>query len=259
MRVINSIEEFKLLRKDFNYHSIGFVPTMGNLHKGHQSLLETSIKNNKCTILSIYINPAQFDNKNDLNNYPKTLEQDLQIAEKLNVDYVLIPKDKEVYHDNYAFRVTENTELSQKLDGEHRPGHFTAMMTIVMKLLLITKPTTAYFGEKDYQQYLLVKGMAEAFFLDTNIVVLPTIRDKNGLPLSSRNSRLSSGELTKAALFSKLIASSFSDSEIKKKLVESGFVVDYIEQYRGRRFCAVKLGGVRLIDNQPIKTHQIPN
>ena len=204
MQIIKSLEQMKKIRSELV--KVGLVATMGNLHAGHQSLIEMSVSENVYTILSIYINPTQFNDQKDYANYPKTIESDLILAEKLNVNCVLVPTFEEIYADGYAFRVTENTELSGVLEGKFRAGHFTGMLTVVMKLLLITRPTKSYFGEKDYQQFLLVKAMVAAFFLDTKIIALPTIRNEDGLPLSSRNSRLSPEQLTKAAYFSKLLA-----------------------------------------------------
>jgi pantoate--beta-alanine ligase len=250
MQIIRSLAEFRKIRQNLSSNSIGFVPTMGNLHAGHQSLLEYSVANNDLSILSIYVNPTQFNNKADLKNYPRTIEEDCALAKKLRVDYILIPQYEEIYSDNYAFRISENTELSKILEGKCRSGHFTGMLTIVAKLLLITKPTKAYFGEKDYQQYLLVKEMSESFFLDTQIIALPTKRDNNGLALSSRNNLLSTAQLQQAPLFPRLLSSAkLSEKEISQLLTKEGFIVDYIKTYKNRRFGAVKLGKVRLIDN----------
>lgn len=251
MQVIKSVEQIKKLRAGLG--KVGFVATMGNLHEGHQSLIEKAASENDHTILSIYVNHAQFNDKKDFANYPRTIDADLALAEKLNVSYLLIPSFEEIYADGYAFRVTENTELSSVLEGEFRAGHFTGMLTVVMKLLLITRPTKSYFGEKDYQQFLLVKAMAAAFFLDTEIIALPTIRNKDGLPLSSRNSRLSSEQLKEAAYFSKLLSDqNISCIDAKHKLIEKGFIVEYLEERWGKRLGAVKFHGVRLIDNYPI-------
>ena len=249
MNIITEVKEWQQIRKTLNNKPIGLVPTMGNLHQGHASLIEQSVKNNEITILTIFINPMQFNNKEDLENYPKTLEKDCELAKELGVDYLLLPDRDDIYPDNYNFRVTENSDYSTMLEGEYRPGHFTGMLTIVLKLLLLTNPTRAYFGEKDYQQLQLVKAMAEAFLLETEIIPCPIIRNDSGLPLSSRNNRLTPKELEVASLFSKLLTANLSLTEIKNKLTETGFVVDYIEENNGRRLGAVKLGNIRLIDN----------
>jgi len=161
-----------------------------------------------------------------------------------------MPKTDEIYIDRHAFKVIETTKLSGMLEGEHRPEHFAGMLTVVLKLLILSRPTNLYLGEKDYQQYLLVKGMAEAFFLDIEVVVLPTVRDINGLALSSRNKFLSETQLQKAPLFFQLLSSAnLPDKGITSRLIKEGFAVDYIKTYENRRFGAVTIGGVRLIDN----------
>jgi pantoate--beta-alanine ligase len=249
MQVINKVKEWKNIKQSLSTKSIGFVPTMGNLHQGHASLIEKSVLENDITVLSIFVNPAQFNNKEDLANYPHTLEADITLASKLKVDYLLYFNEQELYPDGYNFRITENSSYSESMEGEFRPGHFTGMLTIVLKLLLLTNANKAYFGEKDYQQLTLVKNMAEAFLLDTEIIACLTIRNQDGLPLSSRNSRLSLENLAKAALFSRLLTSRYSENEVVQKLKDAGFEVDYIEHHETRRYGAVKLNGIRLIDN----------
>jgi pantoate--beta-alanine ligase len=249
MLLIESIDEIKNIRKNLTTKSIGLVPTMGNLHHGHQSLIARSVKDNDITILSIFINPSQFNNQNDLANYPKTLEQDLQLAKAEKVDYVFMPKVEDIYHDEFNFRVSEHSSLSQELEGQFRPGHFTGMLTIVLKLLLLAMPTKSYFGEKDYQQLQLVKSLVKAFFLDTEIIACPTIRRPDGLPLSSRNNRLSENQLKQSAIFSELLASDASDEEVTTQLKKMGFKVDYINSRDNRRLGAIWVENVRLIDN----------
>jgi len=265
-KIFTSIKDWQaFLKKENLTHSLGFVPTMGNLHAGHQSLLERSVQENDHTLLSIFINPTQFDNHSDLENYPRTLEEDIDIARKTNVDFILIPTFSDLYPDNYTYKVQE-THLSHIMEGKSRPNHFDGMLTIVLKLLLIAKPIRAYFGEKDFQQLQLVQGLAKAFFLDTEIIACPTIRDENGFALSSRNSRLSSEQYRQALLFPKLLSGQTQDSlkTIPEILSGCGFQIDYIEEHCGRRFGAVKLGNVRLIDNFCIQnsiqsSNSIPN
>ena len=183
-QIIPSVSQWLDIRKSLSFDgkTIGFVPTMGALHAGHVSLLETSHKANAISVLSIFVNPTQFNDPHDLRNYPRTLEADLELAKQANVDFILLPKDTEMYADQYRFKIEEN-QLSKRFCGAHRPGHFPGMLTIVMKLLQLVRPTRAYFGEKDYQQYLLVKEMAEAFFLETQIVACPTLRADDGLAM----------------------------------------------------------------------------
>lgn len=241
-------ERLKLSFKD----KVGFVPTMGNLHAGHRSLLEQSVAENDHTVLSIYINPTQFNNTSDLQNYPQTIEADLAMAEDASVDFVLLPQYDEIYADKYRYQIAEN-ELSKSMEGAHRPGHFEGMLTIVMKLLNMVRADRAYFGEKDYQQYLLVKGMAEAFFLPTQIIACPIIREENGLALSSRNSRLSTEQQALAPqIYKTLMDAELSNPERFHTLNEQGFDVEYIEEAHQRRFIAAQLGDVRLIDNVPL-------
>jgi len=245
--LVTSITKWRDIRANLNSR-IGFVATMGNLHSGHQILLERSIKENAITVLSIFINPTQFDNENDLVSYPKTFKQDFALAEKLKVNYVLIPKYADLYPDNYKYRVTE-TDFSRCMEGVHRPKHFDGVLTVIMKLLMLVKPNKAYFGEKDFQQLQLVTDMVKAFFLDTKIILCPTIRDKNGLALSSRNGRLTQQQYKIAKRFPELLAMNASLSAITQKLKNQGFSVDYVEEYNGRRLAAVRLGKIRLIDN----------
>lgn len=252
--IIKSVGQWQELCQQnfFDRKQIGFVPTMGNLHQGHQSLLTRSVRENKITILSLFVNPTQFDNKNDLDKYPRTFEQDVKLAREEKVDFIFAPKSADLYPDNYLYRVSE-VQLSQKLCGKFRPGHFDGMLTIVLKLFNLIKPTKAYFGEKDYQQLQLIKGMVEAFFLDIEIIACPTIRTDEGLALSSRNSRLSSDQYQQAQQFPRVLNSQQSCQEIARSLTQLGFEVDYIEEHDGRRYGAVRLGEVRLIDNVKVK------
>ncbi len=252
-KLIQTVKDWQAVRNQLKEHSIGLVPTMGNLHKGHESLALRSKAENQTTVLSIFINPTQFDDPQDFKNYPQTLQQDLKIAENLGVDWIFAPQPEELYPDKYQYQLIE-TYLSQILCGKYRPGHFTGVLTIVLKLFLLIKPTATYFGEKDFQQLQLVKGMIRAFFLDINLVACPTIRDANGLALSSRNQRLSKEEYQLALEFPKLLALPLTNQEIAKQLTQLGLHVDYIEEYQGRRLGAVRLGKVRLIDNFLIST-----
>jgi pantoate--beta-alanine ligase len=231
-----------------NYNSIGFVPTMGALHEGHLSLMKKSKEENEITIVSIYVNPTQFDNNEDLAKYPNKLQNDVNLLEKENVDFLFLPTYEEIYKDNFLYRIDEE-ELSKQLCGKSRIGHFSGVLTVVMKLLNIINPNNSYFGEKDFQQLLLIKGMVEAFFMKTKIIGLPTIREKDGLAMSSRNLRLSEEERKIAPKFYELLKTDLSDDEIIKQLEENGFACDYVETIGNRRFGAVFLRNVRLIDN----------
>jgi len=252
-KIIKTVSEFLIIRESSNYvnDSVGFVPTMGALHAGHMALIKKSKEENGITIVSIFVNPTQFNDKSDLENYPITLTEDLQKLNEADVDFLFLPNYNELYADNYKYSVTEN-ELSKKLCGAFRPGHFDGVLTVVLKLLNIVRANFAYFGEKDYQQYLLIKGMAESFFVNTEIVSVPTVRDKDGLALSSRNVRLSKENRVKATLFPQLLNHSVVPEKIRAMLEEDGFKVDYIEIIEDRIFGAVYLEGVRLIDNVKI-------
>lgn len=253
-KLFTSVQDWQDFLKDqAPNQSLGFVPTMGNLHAGHQNLLERSARENDHTLLSIFINPTQFDNKTDLEQYPQTLEADIAIASKAKVNFILAPTFDSIYPDNYAYKVTE-TQLSLLMEGKSRPGHFDGMLTVVLKLLILAKATRAYFGEKDYQQLQLIQGLAKAFFIDTEIIACPTIRDQNGLALSSRNTRLTPPQYLTALDFPKTLNAQASPKAISQTLSDLGFQVDYIEDYAGRRFGAVNLANVRLIDNFKLQT-----
>lgn len=246
-RLIESVAEWQALRATLQ-GEVGFVPTMGNLHIGHLSLLQRSRQENDISLLSIYVNPAQFNNANDYVHYPRTLDKDLDLAKQAQVDYALAPSYADMYPDDYTYQVSE-VDMSQTLEGVYRPGHFTGMLTIVLKLLLLARARRAYFGEKDYQQLQLVRGLVRAFFLGTDIVACSTVRNETGLPLSSRNNRLTPEQYQLAQYFPAVLHSSLSCEDIKNKLLAHGFEVEYVEEQGGRRFAAVKIGDVRLIDN----------
>ncbi|MCB1647018.1 MAG: pantoate--beta-alanine ligase [Pseudomonadales bacterium] len=255
MRVFESVAEYRAWRKLVGAERIGFVPTMGALHIGHQSLLERSVADNDVTVLSIYVNPTQFDNADDLNKYPDTLAQDLELAESLGVDVVIKPTYEQMYADDFRYLVDE-THFSKELCGAHRDGHFTGVLTIVMKLLNLVKPHSAYFGEKDYQQLKLIRDMVAAFFMDVEIVGCPTVREPSGLAFSSRNLNLNAIGRKLAPSIYREISSDKSDSEVIAALTFEGFAVDYCETRYGRRFVAARVGEgaeeVRLIDNVPV-------
>lgn len=250
MHTLTSLSDWFFVRKNITPSlTIGFVPTMGALHEGHISLVDRSLRENDITVVSIYVNPTQFNDPRDFKTYPNTLESDL--AQLSKVQYVLTPFYKEIYADGYAYKVSESS-VSGLLEGAYRPNHFEGMLTVVLKLLNIVRPTRAYFGEKDYQQLELVRGMVEAFFIPTEIVSGKTIRDAEGLALSSRNARLTPQELLMARKLNQILRSSQPLPEKREMLQEMGFKVDYVEEWKNRRLAAVHLGSVRLIDNVEI-------
>ncbi|MBQ76486.1 MAG: pantoate--beta-alanine ligase [Gammaproteobacteria bacterium] len=252
MRIIKTVREYLNGRDGINKGSTGFVPTMGALHRGHQSLIESSTSDCDATVVSIYVNPTQFNSANDLGNYPDTLDQDINLLESLGVDFLFLPSYDDIYPDRYRYTI-EESEFSRQLCGSHREGHFTGVMTVVMKLLNIVRPTAAYFGEKDFQQFQLIREMVEAFFMDVKIVPCPTVRETDGLALSSRNLNLDAGSRKKAPLIHELMANDVTDGQISEQLGEAGFDVDYVETHSGRRYVAATIGNdnkqVRLIDN----------
>ncbi|MGE3319370.1 MAG: pantoate--beta-alanine ligase [Candidatus Berkiella sp.] len=251
-RVITSLKTWQSLRNTFSHDQIvGFVPTMGNLHRGHESLLQQARTDNAISVLSIFVNPTQFNDPNDLANYPRTFDRDLQIAKSQKVDYVLLPNNDDLYPDDYRYQVNETKE-SLILEGQSRPGHFTGMLTIVLKLLNLVKPHRVYFGEKDFQQLELVKGMARALFLDVEIIACPTIREHSGLAMSSRNGRLSETERHLADCFAKALKEFTNQENFIAQLDKHGIVVDYIETWKNRLLAAVQIGKIRLIDNVKI-------
>lgn len=231
--------------------TLGFVPTMGALHEGHLSLVERSRAENDRTLVSVFVNPTQFDDPADFDAYPRVQERDLALLDAAGVDFVLRPRADEMYADGFRYRVSE-TELSTILEGEHRPGHFAGMLTVVLKLLNIAAAERAYFGEKDWQQLSLVRGMADAFFLPTAIVACPTVRESTGLALSSRNARLDVRDRERAAALHRVLTSAATRNDAIDQLADAGFAVDYVDDHDGRRLAAVRLHGVRLIDNVPL-------
>lgn len=251
--VIHSIEQWRTLTETLKQKGkrLGLVPTMGALHQGHISLVERSRAENDITLVSVFVNPTQFNNADDFNNYPQTFEQDRNLLAGQNVDYILFPKAEEMYADQYNFQLTEKN-MSPLLCGQHRPGHFAGVLTVVLKLLNISHAQRAYFGEKDYQQLLLIRSLAQALFVDTEIIGLPTVREPDGLAMSSRNQRLSEPNRTLAPKIFELLNSQQTCSEIHKALTNLGFRVDYVEEHWGRRFAAAWLEDVRLIDNVAI-------
>lgn len=231
--------------------SVGIVPTMGALHDGHRSLIRRCRRENDICVVSIFVNPTQFNDPTDLAAYPVTVDADRELCAAEGVDAIFSPAYADLYPDDYRYRVTEDRD-SRVLCGAHRPGHFDGVLSVVMKLLNLARPQRAYFGEKDWQQLQLVKGMVEAFFMPVTIVGCPTVREADDLALSSRNRRLSNGCRAKAARFPRLLASAAPAGEVARMLKADGFGVDYVEDFKGRRCAAIHCGGVRLIDNRPL-------
>jgi pantoate--beta-alanine ligase len=247
MKVWSNLAEWRAARGTLTGRSVGFVPTMGALHPGHRALLARARADNDVVVLSIFVNPTQFNDPADLAKYPRTLEADLLVAAGL-ADHVIVPAATEIYADNYTYRVTENA-LSRRLEGAHRPGHFDGVLTVVLKLLNVVQPERAYFGEKDWQQLRLVQGMVRAFLLPVEIIACPTEREADGLALSSRNRRLSAAARVRAGQFPRILRSAPTADAAAEALQQSGFEVDYVADEAGVRLGAIHLDNVRLIDN----------
>ncbi|HTG66308.1 MAG TPA: pantoate--beta-alanine ligase [Flavobacterium sp.] len=181
--------------------TIGFVPTMGALHQGHLSLMQQSLAENTITVVSIFVNPTQFNNPEDLEKYPRTLEQDTQKIAQLNETIIIYaPSVEDIYEGNVSSQNFDFDGLENQMEGKFRPGHFNGVGTIVKRLFEIVSPTNAYFGEKDFQQLQIVKKMVAKNHLAVNIVGCEIYREANGLAMSSRNERLSASERENAAI-----------------------------------------------------------
>jgi pantoate--beta-alanine ligase len=252
VNVVETVAALEAERRLRGAGATGFVPTLGALHAGHVSLVRRAKAENERAWASIFVNPAQFDDPGDLARYPRTLVADLAMLEDAGCDLVFLPRPEEIYRDEYRYRVTENA-LSLELEGASRPGHFDGVLTVVLKLLLLVRPERAYFGEKDFQQLRLVEGLVDAFFLDTRIVRCPTVREADGLAMSSRNRRLTAADRARAPALHRILAASLakrqSAADAEAALAREGFDVDYVADLDGRRLAAIRLGGVRLIDN----------
>ncbi|MGA1205061.1 MAG: pantoate--beta-alanine ligase [Opitutales bacterium] len=248
MEKLGTIEALRAWQETIEPGSVGFVPTMGALHAGHLELIQACVAGNKYTVVSIFVNPTQFNDPKDCSSYPTPLQADLQACKEAGVSAVFLPQYGMLYPDDYSYRVHE-LEMSAVLEGAMRPGHFDGVLTVVLKLLILARADRAYFGEKDWQQLQLVRGMVRAFFLETEIISIPTIREKDGLAMSSRNVRLSDSARILAPEFSRVLRTAVDCAMARAELEALGFDVEYVHERDGRRLGAVALEGVRLIDN----------
>ena len=251
MKIFRSINDWQLYRNELDKKPLGFVPTMGALHQGHMSLIETSRAQNALTIVSVFINPEQFDENGDFEAYPSDHQADLEKLRMAGVDAVLLPDSVQIYPDKYRFKVTES-DFSRRLCGAQRPGHFDGVLTVVMRLLNLVGADNAYFGEKDYQQLQLIRDMVTAFFMPVNIIACATVREADGLAMSSRNQRLDARSRARAAGLYAALKKSRNADEARQFLSGQGFEVDYVEDINNRRLAAAHLGDTRLIDNVEI-------
>jgi pantoate--beta-alanine ligase len=238
-------------RRALDGRSIGFVPTMGALHGGHASLVRRCRNENEVAVVSIFVNPSQFNDPGDLDQYPRTLDEDLRLLDTLGTDHVLLPRVHDLYPNGYRFRLEPDSSF-QVLEGKHRPGFLQGVLTVVLKLLNVVRADRAYFGEKDYQQLMVVTEMVQEFFIPTNIVSCATVREESGLAMSSRNMLLSPEARDKAAHLFRVLIGAGNPAEARTELEAQGFVMDYVEECWGRRLAAGFFDGVRLIDNVSI-------
>ena len=208
MKIIHTIDEITQIVNEIKTknRTIGFVPTMGFLHNGHTSLFDESIKQTDVTIVSIFVNPTQFGPNEDYNKYPRDLEGDFKIAENHGVDYIFVPNCSEMYPENSLTNIKINN-LTDVFEGKLRPGHFEGVALVLVKLFNIIKPDFAFFGQKDYQQSLVVKQIVKDLNIDIKLIVCPTVRLKTGLAMSSRNSYLTTDELEQANILYQTIES----------------------------------------------------
>lgn len=267
------------LKKIKSSKNIGLVPTMGALHKGHLSLIEQSLKDNDHTIVSVFVNPTQFDNDSDLEKYPRTLEEDVNLIKSLNNEvFIFAPKATDLYSGDVVSRKFNFGPIANEMEGKHRKGHFDGVGTVVNLLLKAVEPTHAYFGEKDFQQLQIVRKLVEIEKIDTFIKGCPIVREPNGLAMSSRNKRLTKEQFEAATL----ISQSLSEAKKLFKTTSINNITNYIKnqfeknshleleyfeianvktlktasrkrkgnKYRG--FIAAFAGEVRLIDNMAL-------
>lgn len=223
MLIVQTIAELKacLNKEREQGHSVGLVPTMGALHAGHASLVERSVKENDVTVVSIFLNPTQFNDKKDLERYPRTLEADCELLEKCGAQVVFAPSVEEVYPEPDT-RVFSYPPTDAVMEGAFRPGHFNGVCQIVSKLFDYVEPDRAYFGEKDYQQICVIRRMVEDLKMDINIVACPVIREESGLARSSRNTLLSDDERQLAAHIYRVL------SESRKKQMSVAETHDFV-------------------------------
>lgn len=271
-RVWHTVADWQTRRRALDGRSIGFVPTMGALHRGHASLVERCRAENDIAVVSIFVNPSQFNDPRDLERYPRTLESDLTLLESLGADDVLVPAAAEVYPSGYRLRV-EPVGDAPVMEAALRPGHMQGVMTIVLKLLGMVRPCRAYFGEKDYQQLVLIKRMVRDLDMGIDVVGVETVRERDGLALSSRNGYLSADERTLALTLSRALRAGRDAGELGAARVLDAattvlgerpeLAVDYLAlraadlgpapaRGDGRLLVAARVGPTRLIDNMAV-------
>lgn len=278
MIILKKASELKewLHRQKGKDSTVGFVPTMGALHQGHLSLVEASMEHNDVTVVSIYINPKQFNEQEDFRKYPRQVNEDIDLLHKIAVDCLFLPDDEEIYPSGLDTTINfDPGPAADVMEGISRPGHFKGMAEVVHRLLTIVQPDRLYMGQKDFQQQAIVRKLITDFKLPVILEMCPTVREENGLAMSSRNARLSPDARQKAGvIFSSLVEAErrFEEGapveEIKANAINAieaaGFIPEYFEIMDGITFepvashrdsqfvvasCAVNVEGIRLIDN----------
>ena len=253
MRTIATIDELRRELKPLRgSSSVGLVPTMGAFHEGHLSLIRAARSENDVVVVSVFVNPAQFCQGEDLARYPRDEGRDARLAEDEGVDYLFAPPADEIYPKGFQTWV-DVEELSRPLEGRHRPDHFRGVATVCLKLFNIVRPERAYFGQKDAQQAAVIKRLVRDLNLELEIRVLPTVRDPDGLALSSRNAHLSPEEREAALALPRALAT--RDRERARQLLRD-LEVDYVEVADFDPpvlAAAVRIGRTRLIDNVPLE------
>jgi len=255
VNVVQTIEETRLALEPTRGGSIGLVPTMGSLHEGHIALLRSARAENETVVMSLFVNPAQFGDASDLAKYPRDEERDLELAREAGADLVFAPSVDEMYPPGFQTWV-DVTELGAILEGRFRPGHFRGVATIVLKLLNIVRPTRVYFGQKDAQQVEVIRRLAADLAVEVELRIVPTVRDADGLALSSRNARLTAEERAAALALPRALTTRDRAAALAELASSNGLEVDYVEVVdfdppvlAG----AVRVGSTRLIDNVPLE------
>jgi pantoate--beta-alanine ligase len=246
MKVIKKIDEMRSAVSDVKSRgmSIGFVPTMGYLHEGHRSLVRESLRKADVTVVSIFVNPAQFGPREDFKEYPRDLDRDSEVLEREGVDYLFVPESDEIYPQGHKAYV-EVYDLQDKLCGRSRPGHFRGVCTVVLKLFNIINPDISFFGQKDAQQAIILKRMVKELNLEVIIEVLPIIREEDGLALSSRNKYLTQEERKAALILSKSLKE--AQSMMEKGQRDSAAIIKEMKEIIGREPLA-KIDYVEIVD-----------
>jgi pantoate--beta-alanine ligase len=248
VRLVRTAGELRAALAAAGEGEVGLVPTMGAYHAGHVALLRAARDENDLVVVSLFVNPAQFDSGDDLAAYPRDEERDARIAAEEGTDILFAPAASELYPPGYQTWI-DVEELSRDLEGAARPGHFRGVATVCCKLFNLVRPTRAYFGQKDAQQVAVVRRMVLDLHLDVELRVVPTVRDEDGLALSSRNVLLAPEDRRRALALPRALAT--RDPERARELLD-GVAVDYVEvaDFEPRVLAAaIRVGGTRLIDN----------